>query len=91
MQHYLYLLEWLFFFEFLSSFLNSVLGVQNIILFPVYRFNDFGVDGGPAARALRPKFNAVAKHVVSHTGFKVPPVEVSYHFSITTCKSKISI
>lgn len=46
----------------------------------VYRFNDFGVDGGSAAKALKPKFNVLSKHVATHTGFEVPHVEVIIFF-----------
>lgn len=40
------------------------------------RFNEFGNDGGPAARQLRPKFNVFSKHVATHTGFQIPHIEV---------------
>ena len=49
---------------------------NTIILYHFCRFNDFGGDGGPAARALHPKFNVFSKHVVLHAGVKLPPVEV---------------
>ncbi|XP_021752066.1 uncharacterized protein LOC110717627 [Chenopodium quinoa] len=60
------------------SFVGRVLFVSVFILSVWQEFNDFGVDGGPAARALRPKFNAFSKHVLSHTGFKLPPVEMQH-------------
>lgn len=58
------------------SFVGRVLFVSVFILSAWQEFNEFGVDGGPAARALRPKFNVFSKHVLSHTGFKLPAVEM---------------
>ncbi|GMJ15217.1 hypothetical protein HRI_005190900 [Hibiscus trionum] len=43
-----------------------------------YRFNEFGVDGGPAAKALKPKFNVFSKSVTSHTGLEVPEFDIKY-------------
>ncbi|KAM0064490.1 putative HR-like lesion-inducer [Helianthus debilis subsp. tardiflorus] len=40
--------------------------------FGACRFNEFGVDGGSAAKALKPKFNVFSKHLTTHTGFQVP-------------------
>ena len=45
---------------------------------PAYRFNEYGVDGGPAAKALEPKLNIFSKHVSAQTGFQVPDLEVRY-------------
>ncbi|MBA0813136.1 hypothetical protein Gohar_027016 [Gossypium harknessii] len=42
----------------------------------VYRFNEFGVDGGPAAKALKPKFNVFSKTVTAHTGVEVPEFDI---------------
>ncbi|PIA45337.1 hypothetical protein AQUCO_01700700v1 [Aquilegia coerulea] len=39
-------------------------------------FNDFGVDGGPAAKALRPKFDVLTGHLTSHLGIQVPGIEI---------------
>lgn len=43
------------------------------------RFNEFGTDGGPAAKALKPKFHVFSSHLSTQTGFKVPEVEVRLH------------
>lgn len=51
-----------------------------IIVALVDRFNEFGIDGGPAAKTFAPKFKVFSRHVSSHTGFQVPPVEVSDAF-----------
>ncbi|KAA8548781.1 hypothetical protein F0562_000465 [Nyssa sinensis] len=44
----------------------------------VRRFNEFGVDGGPAALSLRPKFDIFSKHMSTNTGLEVPEVEIKY-------------
>ncbi|KAL8162774.1 hypothetical protein V2J09_014263, partial [Rumex salicifolius] len=41
-------------------------------------YNEFGVNGGSAARTLRPKFDVFSQHVLSQTGFKLPAVELKY-------------
>lgn len=43
---------------------------------PFYRFSDFGLDGGPAAKAIGPKFDVFTKHVHSHVAVQVPDIEV---------------
>ncbi|KVI01856.1 HR-like lesion-inducer [Cynara cardunculus var. scolymus] len=35
------------------------------------RFNEFGNDGGSAAKTLVPKFSVFSKHVTAHTGFQI--------------------
>ncbi|XP_022873795.1 uncharacterized protein LOC111392650 [Olea europaea var. sylvestris] len=60
------------------SFLGRVLFVSVFILSAYQEYNDFGVDGGPAAKSLRPKFNVFSKHVTTHTGFVVPHVEMKH-------------
>lgn len=42
------------------------------------RFNDFGVDGGPAANELAPKLHLAKSHLSSRLGVTLPSVEVSY-------------
>ncbi|TYK08220.1 uncharacterized protein E5676_scaffold1503G00430 [Cucumis melo var. makuwa] len=39
-------------------------------------FNDFGTDGGPAAKYLKPKFNVFTRNFESHTGLEFPKVEI---------------
>ena len=43
---------------------------------PLYRFNDYGVDGGQASKALGPKFDVFTKRVQSHVAMQVPDIEV---------------
>ncbi|XP_031097393.1 uncharacterized protein LOC116001639 [Ipomoea triloba] len=60
------------------SFLGRLLFVSVFILSAYQEFNEFGTDGGPAAKTLRPKFNAFIKHVTAQTGFQVPHVEMKH-------------
>ncbi|XP_011073513.1 uncharacterized protein LOC105158445 [Sesamum indicum] len=60
------------------SFLGRVLFVSVFVLSTYQEFNEFGVDGGPAARQLRPKFNVFSKHVATQTGFQLPHVEMKH-------------
>ncbi|RVW67084.1 hypothetical protein CK203_063178 [Vitis vinifera] len=39
-------------------------------------FNEFGVDGGPAAESLAPKLDVFSKHVSANVGVQVPEVEI---------------
>ncbi|KAJ4847558.1 hypothetical protein Tsubulata_015373 [Turnera subulata] len=60
------------------SFVGRVLFASVFILSAWQEFNEFGLDGGPAAKALAPKFNAFSKHVTTHTGFQVPSFELKH-------------
>ncbi|GLT78705.1 hypothetical protein SLA2020_502330 [Shorea laevis] len=60
------------------SFVGRVLFVSVFILSAWQEFNEFGIDGGPAAKALRPKFVVFSKHVSSHTGLQVPELEMKH-------------
>lgn len=42
-----------------------------------YRFNDFGVDGGPAAKELSPKLDLAKGHLSSRLGVTLPKIEVN--------------
>ncbi|KAI4349410.1 hypothetical protein L6164_010002 [Bauhinia variegata] len=61
-----------------ASFLGRVLFASVFILSAYQEFNDYGVDGGSAVKALRPKINAFSHHVDSHVGFQVPEIEIKY-------------
>ncbi|XP_039017742.1 uncharacterized protein LOC120148801 [Hibiscus syriacus] len=62
----------------LVSFVGRVLFASVFILSAWQEFNEFGVDGGPAAKALKPKFNVFSKTVTSHTGLEVPEFDIKY-------------
>ncbi|KAF5736762.1 hypothetical protein HS088_TW14G00915 [Tripterygium wilfordii] len=58
------------------SFAGRLLFASVFILSAWQEFNEFGTDGGPAAKALRPKFNVFSNHVRSHTGMELPQIEM---------------
>ncbi|KAL8158317.1 uncharacterized protein LOC141676038 [Apium graveolens] len=58
------------------SFLGRVLFVSVFILSAWQEYQDFGVDGGAAAKSLSPKFRTVSKHFTTQTGLKVPDFEI---------------
>ncbi len=58
------------------SFLGRVLFVSVFVLSAWQEFNEYGVDGGPAAKSLHPKFGVFSKHVLTHTGLQVPDFEI---------------
>ncbi|KDP40301.1 hypothetical protein JCGZ_02299 [Jatropha curcas] len=60
------------------SFVGRVLFASVFILSAWQEFNEFGIDGGPAAKSFSPKFRVFSRHVSSHTGFKVPPFEMKH-------------
>ncbi|XP_028758336.1 uncharacterized protein LOC114735170 [Neltuma alba] len=61
-----------------ASFLGRVLFASVFILAAYQEFNEYGVDGGPAAKALRPKFDAFTHRVHSHAGFQLPEIDIKY-------------
>ncbi|KAJ6681233.1 HR-LIKE LESION-INDUCING PROTEIN [Salix koriyanagi] len=61
-----------------TSFLGRVLFASIFILSAYQEFNEFGVDGGPAAKALKPKFGVFTSHVQSHAGIQVPEIEIKH-------------
>lgn len=44
----------------------------------LYRFDEFGVDGGPAAKELIPKFTVIKQHISSKLGLGVPNIDVRH-------------
>ncbi|KAL4596411.1 hypothetical protein ACB092_12G162500 [Castanea dentata] len=59
-----------------ASFLGRVLFASVFILSAYQEFSDFGLDGGPATKAIGPKFDVFTKHVHSHVAVQVPDIEV---------------
>lgn len=43
----------------------------------ILRLNEFGTDGGPAAKELLPKLNILRKNVSTRFGFDLPVIDVS--------------
>ncbi|XP_041007451.1 uncharacterized protein LOC121252048 [Juglans microcarpa x Juglans regia] len=60
------------------SFVGRVLFASVFILSAYQEFNDFGVDGGPAEKYLRPKFNVLSNHISSQTGLQLPEVQIKH-------------
>ncbi|TQD71736.1 hypothetical protein C1H46_042729 [Malus baccata] len=60
------------------SFLGRVLFASIFILSAWQAFNEFGVDGGPAAKDLAPKFNVFKKNLSSKLGVAIPEIEVRH-------------
>ncbi|XP_074588924.1 uncharacterized protein LOC141844830 [Curcuma longa] len=60
------------------SFAGRVLFASVFLLAAYQEFSEFGVDGGPAAKALKPKFDLSMKHVSSRCGFSAPHVEMRH-------------
>ncbi|XP_010542933.1 PREDICTED: uncharacterized protein LOC104815989 [Tarenaya hassleriana] len=58
------------------SFLGRVLFASLFILSSWQMFNDFGVDGGPAAKELAPKLHLASARLSSKLGFALPDIEV---------------
>ncbi|KAJ9182248.1 hypothetical protein P3X46_006264 [Hevea brasiliensis] len=57
------------------SFLGRVLFASLFILSAWQMFNEFGEDGGPAARELIPKLAIVKKHIFSKLGVQLPDID----------------
>ncbi|XP_059660380.1 uncharacterized protein LOC132306826 [Cornus florida] len=61
-----------------ASFLGRVLFASVFILSAYQEFNEFGTTGGPAAEALKPKFNVFTQHVTSKAGIEIPQIEIKH-------------
>ncbi|XP_018825204.1 uncharacterized protein LOC108994439 [Juglans regia] len=61
-----------------ASFLGRVLFASVFILSAYQEFNEYGLDGGPAAKALGPKYDAFAKRVQSQLTMQLPDIEVKH-------------
>ncbi|XP_061340642.1 uncharacterized protein LOC133287100 [Gastrolobium bilobum] len=59
-----------------ASFLGRVLFASVFILSAYQEFNEYGVDGGPAAKAIRPKFDTFIYQVHSRVGFQIPEIDM---------------
>ncbi|KAF3328239.1 uncharacterized protein LOC144567039 [Carex rostrata] len=60
------------------SFAGRVLFASVFLLSAYQEFSEFGTDGGPAAKALKPKFTVLTKHISSNLGVAVPPIDMSH-------------
>ncbi|CAN6876858.1 unnamed protein product [Brassica oleracea var. botrytis] len=64
------------------SFLGRVLFASLFILSAWQMFNDFGADGGPAAKELAPKLGLAKSHLSSRLGVALPDIEVKQVVSV---------
>ncbi|GAV82386.1 HR_lesion domain-containing protein [Cephalotus follicularis] len=60
------------------SFVGRVLFASVFILAAWQEYNEFGTDGGLAAKSWRPKYDAFSKHVSSQTGVQVPEFDIKH-------------
>ncbi|KAK4787417.1 hypothetical protein SAY86_011250 [Trapa natans] len=58
------------------SFLGRVLFAAFFILSAWQTYNEFGVDGGPAAQELKPKLKVALLHISSKFGIAAPEVDI---------------
>ncbi|KAG6395217.1 hypothetical protein SASPL_145858 [Salvia splendens] len=61
-----------------TSFLGRLLFVSLFVLSAYQEFSEFGVDGGPAAKSLKPKYDVFSKHVATQTGIQIPHVDMKH-------------
>ncbi|KAL8196039.1 hypothetical protein R6Q57_025039 [Mikania cordata] len=61
-----------------GSFLGRLLFASLFILSAWQMFNDFGDDGGPAAKELAPKIVSIQRYLVSKIGDGVPEINVKH-------------
>ncbi|TYI61481.1 hypothetical protein E1A91_D10G175000v1 [Gossypium mustelinum] len=59
-----------------ASFAGRVFFASIFILSAWQMFNEFGVDGGPAAKELIPKLDLAKKHISSQLHVNLPDIEV---------------
>lgn len=74
MLYTVYFLFWKVYRFTSRSFINHALYKMSYI--SCCRFNDYGNDGGPAAKTLEPRYKVFSSHVLSNTGFELPEVEM---------------
>lgn len=67
--HYLGLIHW-------GEIQKTTKLGTHLTLVLVIRFNDFGADGGPAAKELAPKLDLTKAHLSSRLGVALPNIEV---------------
>ncbi|XP_015582816.1 uncharacterized protein LOC8277486 isoform X1 [Ricinus communis] len=61
-----------------TVFLGRVLFASFFILSAYQEFNEFGLNGGPAMKTLKPKFDVFTNHVHSHVGVQLSEIEIKH-------------
>ncbi|PKI36757.1 hypothetical protein CRG98_042859 [Punica granatum] len=70
------------------SFLGRVLFASFFLLSAWQTYNEFGVDGGPAAKELQPKLKVALLHLSSKLGIEIPDLDIRHVIAtITALKS----
>ncbi|KAF7001730.1 hypothetical protein CFC21_017340 [Triticum aestivum] len=65
------------------SFVGRVLFASVFLLSAYQEFSEFGTDGGPAAKSLKPKFNLFVKQVSAGIGMAVPHIDIKSVIAFT--------
>ncbi|CAM0870769.1 unnamed protein product [Alopecurus aequalis] len=65
------------------SFVGRVLFASVFLLSAYQEFNEFGTNGGSAAKALQPKFTSFTKNISAQLGVVVPHVEMKHVIAAT--------
>uniref|UniRef100_A0A453AAD2 Uncharacterized protein n=1 Tax=Aegilops tauschii subsp. strangulata TaxID=200361 RepID=A0A453AAD2_AEGTS len=75
------------------SFVGRVLFASVFLLSAYQEFSEFGTDGGPAAKSLKPKFNLFVKQVSAGIGMAVPHIDFLFFmaFVLFVCRSSLSL
>ncbi|PKA58787.1 hypothetical protein AXF42_Ash000880 [Apostasia shenzhenica] len=60
------------------SFAGRALFASVFLLSAYKEFSEYGTEGGPAAKSLRPKYDMFIRHVTSILGIHVPNIEVKH-------------
>ncbi|XP_048233408.1 uncharacterized protein LOC8277486 isoform X3 [Ricinus communis] len=66
-----------------TVFLGRVLFASFFILSAYQEFNEFGLNGGPAMKTLKPKFDVFTNHVHSHVGVQLSEIELLHQLIAT--------
>ncbi|KAL5701971.1 hypothetical protein ACHQM5_027249 [Ranunculus cassubicifolius] len=62
----------------LTSFAGRIFFASVFILSAYQQFNEFGVDGGPAVKALKPNYHVITNLISTNTGLEVPDFELKH-------------
>ncbi|KAK6914068.1 HR-like lesion-inducer [Dillenia turbinata] len=65
------------------SFLGRLLFASLFILSAWQMFNDFGIDGGPAAKEFKFKFDIMDKYLTSKLGISLPQIDARHLVAAT--------
>lgn len=49
----------------------------------LFRYHEYGTDGGPAVKVLEPKLDVFTKLIASKAGIQIPEIDVSISLSLS--------